>query len=316
LKDGDAIIFDDDSLSASSFSDWSSDGDYGPKRFREQNKSQEEVPKKKKTLNNQKLTITIDNEEDDSPSGSDSSRLGIHPFQLEQILAAQPDVEASRQRIAARSISLPPLSKPISRPPVTNKRFQSTVLSPIPATPDSITLESPQNFENVRSPLNDVSKNILDESPKASKSDNKGGLNSPRKSLRGSRLGNREDDVTDKSLNANVQKNNYRTIANKVLSKGFFVNEPKPRLKSLRKADALLDAAELDGLQPPSSTNNQPTNNDNQEPLEQKPMLTKSSPKPPPVRSTNPGFHNIVSMFENKPTTAIFPPNENWQYNY
>jgi hypothetical protein len=36
-------------------------------------------------------------------------------------------------------------------------------------------------------------------------------------------------------------------------------------------------------------------------------------PSPPPVRSTNRGFTNIISMFESKPKTPIAPPNANWQ---
>lgn len=37
-------------------------------------------------------------------------------------------------------------------------------------------------------------------------------------------------------------------------------------------------------------------------------------PSPPPVRSTNRGFTNIISMFESKPATPIAPPNEGWQH--
>eukprot|EP00977_Amphora_coffeiformis_P001401 scaffold287_cov173-Amphora_coffeaeformis.AAC.15 len=35
---------------------------------------------------------------------------------------------------------------------------------------------------------------------------------------------------------------------------------------------------------------------------------------PPPVRSKNRGFTNIISMFESKPKNPIAPPDENWQH--
>ena len=160
--------YDDDSLSESSQSDWSSDGDYVPKgryRFQKRPFAGQPVAIVDDDANDDESSAESDGDLPTSAHGSDDSRLGIHPFNVQQIMAAQPDVEASRRRIAARLASQPavrtPVSKPVSKPPVTGNAYTSTLLSPIPATPDTPHDDEDESPLQRRAPLDDISRNPI-----------------------------------------------------------------------------------------------------------------------------------------------------------
>lgn len=333
---------DNDSISESSQSDWSSDGDYGP-RFRNnfQKKlftSQQAVPSAEDDLDDIS-SVESDDGQPASAHGSDDSRLGIHPFNVQQIMAAQPDVEASRRRIAARLAAQPPMKplpavpvpKPVSKPPVTGKIFKSTVLSPIPGTPETND-ENEESPAKPRAPLDVISRNVApvrtpelrkpirsstNQSPHDSPETIRkiGGRASPGASPRAT-SGNKQpsrklrrgsENELDESHNVNSDKSK---TSERLPPKRTSPGQKKLRLNTLRKHDAILDE-DPDIMSALAPSDEDLTRENSTRPGAESPLI-KNTPR----KSKNSGFNNIISMFESKPKEAIFPPNENWQYNY
>ena len=335
-----STAYDDDSLSESSQSDWSSDGDYGPKgrqRFPTRSFAPRPVPVVD-DANDDESSSESDDDLPTSAQGSDDSRLGIHPFNVQQIMAAHPDVEASRRRIAARLASQPvdrtPISKPVSKPPVTGNAYTSTLLSPIPATPESYVDYEDESPSQRRAPLDDTSRNPIRtpdtrmdvrRSPKISSpsapeniqtglSENNQGRSRLSNSVSGASdrkssvvpLDTAKDGIEEnrrRSRNANIQ-------SQALPPKGPSSWEKKTGLNSLRKYGAIVDEdAEIMSAMAPSDEER------TRDGLNQQ-HAASSGTKGAARRSGNKGFNNIISMFESKPKEAIFPPNENWQYNF
>jgi hypothetical protein len=329
---------DDDSMSESSQSDWSSDGDYGPK-VRNSFQKKSFTPQQPVPVFEDDLDDINSVESDDRPvsaQGSDDSRLGIHPFNVQQIMAAQPDVEASRRRIAARlaaePVIKPPVPKPVSKPPVTGNAFKSTVLSPIPGTPDTNDENYDESPAKSRAPLDVISRNVA---PNRTPEMRKTVRNSPKQSLRDSpeiirNVGGRASPGESSRVTSGRKQSNeklVRGVENVIdvrhsidpgksktsempLPKRASPGQKKLRLNALRKHDAILDE------DPDIMSALAPSDEDLT-----KEMLARQGAESPlikntPRKSKNSGFNNIISMFESKPKEAIFPPNENWQYNY
>lgn len=330
---------DNASMSESSQSDWSSDGDYGP-TFRNhfQKKlftSQQQVPVADDDLD-EISSVESDDGRPVSAQGSDDSRLGIHPFNVQQIMAAQPDVEASRRRIAARLAAQPTIKplvpKPVSKPPVTGKVFKSTVLSPIPGTPETNDQNNDESPAKPRAPLDVISRNVASmRTPELRKPVRNSTIQSPhdspetirkvgdRASPGGSpRLtsGNKQangklrrgsENELDESHNVNPDK---MKASERLPPKRSSRGQKKLRLNTLRKHDAILDE-DPDIMSALAPSDEDLTRENLTRPGAESPLI-KNTPR----KSKNSGFNNIISMFESKPKEAIFPPNENWQYNY
>jgi hypothetical protein len=156
-------VEDDGSESESSQSSWSSGGDVV---------QQKPVVRSRKYTPNLSIQVdvedssSVDSEKGKPTFGSDESRLGITPFSVQKLMAAKPDADASRRRIAERQALKtepkpvpPPIPKPVSKPPATGWGFSPTVLSPIPGTPETPgeKYESPTKR---RAPLNDIPRNV------------------------------------------------------------------------------------------------------------------------------------------------------------
>lgn len=334
-----STAYDDDSLSESSQSDWSSDGDYGPKgRQRFQKRSF--APRSGPAVDDENDESSTESENDlqTSAQGSDDSRLGIHPFNVQQIMAAQPDVEASRRRIAARLASQPvdrtPIPKPVSKPPVTGNAYTSTLLSPIPATPDSHVDYDEESPPQRRAPLDDISRNPIRtpdtrkdvrRSPKMSSptapenyqtgSSEKNHGRSPLPKSGSSASDRKASVVPPENANDLIEENRRRSRGANIPSQALPPKAPsswekKMGLNSLRKHGAIVDEdAEIMSAMAPSDEERTRDGSHQQ-------VAASSGTKGTARRSGNKGFNNIISMFESKPKEAIFPPNENWQYNF
>ena len=355
----DAIAYgDDESESESSQSSISSGGDYGTRDRRNVQNRLSALEQSVPFVDDEDFDeSSVDSEQDRpmSTQGSDDSRLGIQPFGVQKSMAAQPDVEASRRRIAARQapqpVSRPPVTKPVSKPPVTRNAFPSTALSPIAGTPDTRD-EYDGSPSTRRTPLDDISRNVTpvrtpelrkashmspgSSPPGTSENNGRGGFHdsvranhetnesSRRMSPRGSPLGS---PGTSGSPRKSPQGSPHHGAADGIhesLRFNLGTSEsqerfpPKPpsgrkkqNLNSLRKHEAILDAKPevMSALAPSYEEITR----------DMSPRRGEESPgvKTTPRRSANRGFNSIISMFEAKPTKgAIFPPSENWQYNY
>lgn len=275
---------------------------------------------------------SMDSEQGRPAEGSEDSRLGITPFNVQKIMAAQPDVAASRRRIAARQAAKPPswspVPKPVSKPPVTGNAFTSTVLSPIPGTPDTPEEDSPTKR---RMPLDDISRNVASarspdarESPRKSPRNvaatrrNSESRNSPRRSpresprTRVSARGSSEQRPEARLLDSLRDKQGSPQLLPPKHPTGY-----RNKLKALRHHDAILDA------DPDVMTSLAPSDEDAYRGFapsdEERTRDGARSPSPSrikitPRKSGNRGFDNILSMFEAKPPEPIFPKSENWQY--
>ena len=92
-------------------------------------------------------------------------------------------------------------------------------------------------------------------------------------------------------------------------------------LSSLRHTDAILDGSISDDVNVPSDEFTAPEERRESamkmpSPPLRDPRTVPTRNAPPRQRSKNKGFNNIVNMFEAKEKSAIYPPNESWQYNY
>ena len=92
-------------------------------------------------------------------------------------------------------------------------------------------------------------------------------------------------------------------------------------LSSLRHTDAILDGSISDDVNVPSDEFTAPEERREHamkmsSPPLRDPRTVPTRNAPPRQRSKNKGFNNIVNMFEAKEKSAIYPPNESWQYNY
>lgn len=275
---------------------------------------------------------SVDSEQGRPAEGSEDSRLGITPFNVQKIMAAQPDVAASRRRIAARQAAKPPswspVPKPVSKPPVTGNAFTSTVLSPIPGTPDTPEEDSPTKR---RMPLDDISRNVASaRSPDARESPRKSPRNLPStrrhsESRNSPRRSPRESPRTRVSTRGSPEQRPEDRLLDSLRGKEGSPQLLPPKhptasrskLKALRHHDAILDAdpdvmtslapSDEDAYRGYAPSDEERTRDGTRSPSPSRIKIT-------PRKSGNRGFNNILSMFEAKPPEPIFPKSENWQY--
>jgi hypothetical protein len=277
---------------------------------------------------------------------SEDSRLGITPFNVQQLMA-----EHNRQMdsfpvlTTEESVSRPeqPKSLHVSRPPVTGNPFSSTILSPIPGTPATPEDNTPRSRFT---PSSDLNRKILaDLAMSTPAADSNHHIftdesESPPLKRRKSPGSPVDSNPVLKTLNYQAstpqfgRKSNELSASEKRLGDDHILwKEDNPQLpiaplktlSQLRMRDAILDEAESEII------SNLGMSEDPASPLASSPLAasppsdSRSLPspngalvspfKPSPRKSRNKGFSSLLSMFENKPKEAIFPPNENWQYN-
>ena len=266
---------------------------------------------------------------DNSEGNSDDSRLGITPFNVQQLMAnhnAEMGSFPVPSKADGRLRSDRLREVRVSRPPLTGNPLSSTLLSPIAGTPVSAGEFTPKSRN---SPLADVTRHInsdFSESPplKWHKSPS-----SPIDSEPVSRVLHFQESTMQFGQKPNESKNamsekgatvdNSRNEEDKIMRGNPRQPTGKTRtLSELRMRDAILDEADSEVIvgMPNSNPDVAPLSPPVISPALDTPVIPSPSTKGgTPRKMRNQGFSSILSMFENKQKEAIFPPNENWQYN-
>lgn len=284
-------------------------------------------------------------DEDDadlSENDSADSRLGITPFNVQQLMAKEssrmgcfptPMTEVSVSR------SEQPKLLHVSRPPVTGDPYSSTILSPIPGTPATPEDSTPRSRFT---PSSDLNRKILADlalsTPMADTSDYifRDESESPPIKRRKSPGSPVDSTPVLKTSNNQVSSPHFGQKSSELRGSEKRQNNdeilwnddnplpsiaPLKTLSHLRMRDAILDEAGSE-----ITSNLLGMSEDTASPLassppkESRPTIpsttngTRDSPFKPSARNRSKGFSSILSMFENKPKEAIFPPNENWQH--
>ena len=272
---------------------------------------------------------------DHSQQGSDDSRLGITPFNVQQLMAGHTNGLGSLpfpSKVEQVSRSVEVLR--VSRPPLTGNPLTSTHLSPIPGTPRTPVSHEDRTPMSMGSPLADLTRNINaydSESPPMKR------LKAPGKSQVNSRLGlnalhyQESNQSNSEKWNENQKGKSHgdaQMQADKIIWKEGSLQRSisaKKTLSQLRLRDAILDEAETEVIAGITQEDEVILNFSASQQESARPQTSPSvivqddvhgpSPKVNARKSRNQGFSSLLSMFENKPKEAIFPPNENWQYN-
>ena len=280
-----------------------------------------------------------DDKEDESfdlsEQGSDDSRLGITPFNVQQLMAEHKNAMGSLpfpSKVEQVSRSVENLR--VSRPPLTGNPLTSTHLSPIPGTPRTPGSHEERNLVSKGSPLADLTRNINAydiesppmkklKSPDKSPVSNSSGLNALQYQESGQSHNDKVNEYQQERRQDEAQKQ-----ADKIVWKAGSLQRSvseKKTLSQLRLRDAILDEAEMEVIagiaqEYEDSLNPSASPQGSGHPQTSPSVIVQDEAYSPSLKvnsrkSRNQGFSSLLSMFENKPKEAIFPPNENWQYN-